>query len=137
WFVAADLSLVGWILQRWRVLNVKQRVLASAGAFAFWILSAALLIKLQPDDQASRWGPNLSPLRAASDLVTGGVFRTPYALVVGAFIVVGLVALWLQRARDPLNANAMLWFAGFGFLYFVSESQPHGRIRQYLIGVWY
>lgn len=137
WLVMADLAAFVWILQRWSTLTWKHRLVSATSIAAFWVVSVVLLLKLQPSDQASRWGPNLSPLRVFGELVTGALMDSTIPFITALFVMSGLVILWVRRSICPATVYLLVWFAGIGFLYFVTAAQNHGWPRQLLTGSWY
>ncbi|WP_111718598.1 DUF6541 family protein [Homoserinimonas sp. OAct 916] len=109
-------------------------VVATVAAWSAGVSAAIVLLLLaRPTPEQAFWKPNSTVLNALWSVVSNSAAGKPVAWAVSILMVIGLVALVVQRRQGWL-----VWsFIVMAGLYVVCASFPVGVLRYGLTGSWY
>lgn len=106
---------------RWAII-----VAAWAGLAVFWVV-------LSRGTSGSHWPPFRGKLEVFLDVLFNGQLRLPFAFVVSALMLWGLVAAW----RSPVLRWIVFGWVGISALYVLVAAIGAPLIRVNVLGAWY
>ncbi|WP_460799361.1 DUF6541 family protein [Microbacterium sp. GXF0217] len=100
---------------------------------AMWVALAIVWYLLSQGTSGSHWAPFRGKLEAAADILLNGRVMIPFAFVISALMLVGIV---VGVRRAPYRWFVAVWLA-LSMLYAFAAAFGNPIIRNDLLGAWY
>ncbi|MCH6469660.1 DUF6541 family protein [Sinomonas terrae] len=115
-------------------LWLKAPVVVPSIALLGGVAGAAVAWKLvRPDPAAAFWPPTQTVAQAIGEAISGSPMRSQ-----PVWIIVGLILMGLYRCvRQPGHRSPLWIFLVLAGFYVVVSGFDQGRVRNFLVGVWY